>query len=146
MKDIIRTAISHFFIICVCIMFFTALINLLFGAGALLSDNAYPWSYPWIIMLSGFLGALPTLLFYFKKEPTNKQFLVRCIIHYFVLNALIISEGFMISWFDKPLDVLIVWLVITVIYVVVWTVTLLSNRSIKKGVNTALEKFNEDEG
>ena len=63
-----------------------------------------------------------------------------------MLNALIISEGFMISWFDKPLDVLIVWLVITVIYVVVWTVTLLSNRSIKKGVNTALEKFNEDEG
>ena len=139
-KRILKIIISQFFTITVCVMFFTSVVNLFWGFGI-----KYDSSYPWILMLTGLLGALPSLVFIFNKEPTKKKFIFRCVIHYLLLCAIITGEGFLIEWFDNAAEILIVLGEITVVYALVWLATYFSSLSTKKRVNNALEKFNADE-
>lgn len=140
MKDILKMLINQFFMITVSVMFFSSFLNLFVDWGV-----KYDSSYPWVLMLTGLVGTLPSLVFVFKREPTKKQFVIRCIIHYFLLSAVIIGEGILIGWFENVIDVIGVWTELTVVYIIVWLFTYFSNRSIKKGVNDALKKFNENE-
>ena len=63
MREVIKAVITHFFVITVAVMFVISAQNLIIGG----PDYKYPAEYPWVIMLTGLLGALPTFLFYFKK-------------------------------------------------------------------------------
>ena len=139
-KKILKILVNQFFMITVCVMFFTSVVNLFWGYGI-----KYDSSYPWILMLTGFLGALPSLVFVFKKEPTKKQFVFRCIIHYLLLCAIITVEGFLVDWFDDTAEVFFVLGELTVVYALVWLATYFSSLSIKKGINEALQRFNSDE-
>ncbi len=56
MKSIFKLMVSHFFIITVCILFFVSLSNSIAGV------KSYPPDYPWSILLTGFVGALPSSL------------------------------------------------------------------------------------
>ena len=85
-KRILKTLINQFFVITVCVMFFTSVVNLFWGYGIKYDSN-----YPWVLMLTGFLGTLPSLVFIFNKEPTKKQFIIRCVLHYMLLCIIIIS-------------------------------------------------------
>lgn len=140
MKEILKMLVNQFLIVTVSVMFFSSFFNLFVGWGF-----KYDSSYPWVLMLTGLVGTLPSLVLLFKREPTKKQFVIRCIIHYFLLSAAIIGEGVLIGWFENMIDVIGVWGELTIVYIIVWLFTYFSNRSAKKIVNDALKKFNEDE-
>lgn len=136
MKSIFKLVVSHFFIITVCVLFFVSLSNSIVGV------KSYPPDYPWSILLTGFVGALPSFLFYFKNEPTKLRFYVRVVIHFIVLSSLIMSLGFLMGWFSSFAEGLIVFGIFFVIYVFVWIFSNFSNQSIADSINTELSRLN----
>lgn len=137
MKDAIKLVVEHFFMITVGVLFFTSIGNI--GA------ESIPPNYPWMVLLSGIAGAIPTLLFYFRSEPTKKQFIIRVILHFIVIVALIMTLGFVFGWYTNLLEGLIILGVILAVYASVWILSYKLNASQAKNINDALNRINDDE-
>ena len=141
-KDILRLAVSHFFIITVCVMFVVSAANLLFY-----NDFSYSidGTFPWVMMLTGLLGALPTLLYYFPNEPTKKQFYIRVALHYLLINAVILGEGRLLGWFSTVPQMLIIAAMILAVYGLVWLFSSIAEKTQADNINKALQRFNGDD-
>ena len=140
MKDTVKLVISHFFIISTGVLFISSLSNLLFEGNGPLSPEL-----PWEIFLTGILGALPSLLFYFKNEPTKKQFRVRTIIHFIVIETVVMTEGALFEWYGRFADALVLFVVIFAVYLFVWAYSYFMNMHLARDINAALKRFNEDD-
>lgn len=140
MKDTVKLVISHFFIISTGVLFIVSLSNLLFDGNEPLSPEV-----PWQILLTGILGALPTFLFHFKNEPTKTQFKVRTIIHFFVIEAIVMTEGALFEWYESFVGALVFFGVVLAVYLFVWAYSYFMNMNLAKDINAALKKFNEDD-
>ena len=140
MKDTVKLVISHFFIISTGVFFVMSLSNLLFEGNEPLSPEL-----PWEILLTGILGALPSFLFYFKNEPTKKQFRVRTVIHFFVIETVVMTEGALFEWYGSLADALILFVVVLAVYLFVWAYSYFMNLHLARDINTALKRFNEDD-
>lgn len=141
MKDIIKMVIMHFFIITVCVMFVISFINVL-------ANNTFYYltaDFPWVIMLTGLLTALPSILFYFRTEPTKKQFITRVIIHCIFIEGIVMVEGAFFKWYTNPFEVILIFGMIIIVYVLVWFFSYIINLSNAKGINEALKRFNNSE-
>ena len=141
-KDILRLAVSHFFIITVCVMFVVSAANLLFYKDFNYSIDG---TFPWVMMLTGLLGALPTLLYYFPKEPTRKQFYIRVALHYLLINAVILGEGRLLGWFSTVPQMLIIAAMILAVHGLVWLFSSIAEKTQADNINKALQRFNEDD-
>ncbi len=141
-KDILRLAVSHFFIITVCVMFVVSAANLLFYKDFNYSIDG---TFPWVMMLTGLLGALPTLLYYFPKEPTRKQFYIRVALHYLLINAVILGEGRLLGWFSTVPQMLIIAAMILAVYGLVWLFSSIAEKTQADNINKALQHFNGDD-
>ena len=137
MKDAIKLVVEHFFMITVGVLFFTSL--------GFIDAETIPSFYPWMVLLSGIAGAIPTLLFYFRTEPTKKQFIIRVILHFIVIVTLIMTLGFVFGWYTNLLEGLIILGVILAVYASVWFLSYKLNASQAKNINDALNKINDDE-
>ena len=141
-KDILRLAVSHFFIITVCVMFVVSAANLLFYKDFNYSIDG---TFPWVMMLTGLLGALPTLLYYFPKEPTKKQFYIRVALHYLLIYAVILGEGRLLGWFSTVPQMLIIAAMILAVYGLVWLFSIIAEKTLADNINKALQRFNGDD-
>lgn len=140
MKDTVKLVITHFFIISTGVLFISSLSNLLFDGNEPLSPEL-----PWEILLTGILGALPSFLFYFKNEPTKKQFQFRTVIHFIVIETVVMTEGALFKWYGSFIDGLILFAVILAVYLFVWAYSYFMNMHLARDINAALKRFNEDE-
>lgn len=140
MKEIIKMVVMHFFIITVGVLFCTSVSNLL-----VVADYSYPPEYPWTVMLTGVVGAIPTFLFYFKKEPTKKQFYLRAVIHFIIMSTAVMCLGAWLKWYDNFIEALIIFGMIFAVYVFVWFFSYLSNYSVADKINSALEEINDND-
>ena len=141
-KDILRLAVSHFFFFFLCVMFVVSAANLLFYKDFNYSIDG---TFPWVMMLTGLLGALPTLLYYFPKEPTRKQFYIRVALHYLLINAVILGEGRLLGWFSTVPQMLIIAAMILAVYGLVWLFSIIAEKTQADNINKALQRFNEDD-
>lgn len=140
MKDTIKMAISHFFIITVCV---TAAIGI---SNSFVPDHSgYPKEFPLHLLLIGATSALPSLLFYFKKEPTRRQFVIRVILHFCCIMAVVLGEGWLLGWYESVTDMLSVGAVVVIVYLAVWIITRRANKNAADGMNRALKNLNSDE-
>ena len=137
MKDAIKLVVEHFFMITVGVLFFTSL--------GFIGTETIPSFYPWMVLLSSALGSVPTLLFYFKTEPTKKQFIVRVILHFVVIVTLIMTLGFIFSWYTDFFEGLIIFGMILAVYASVWFLSYKLNVSMANNINDALNRLNDDE-
>ena len=140
MKDTVKLVITHFFIISTGVLFIISLSNLLFAG-----SEPLPPELPWQIFLTGILGALPSFLFYFKNEPTKNQFRVRTVIHFIVIETVVMTEGAFFGWYESFIDGLILFAVILAVYLFVWAYSYFMNMHLAKDINAALKRFNEDD-
>lgn len=140
MKDTVKLVISHFFIISTGVFFVMSLSNLLFEGNEPLSPEL-----PWEIFLTGILGALPSFLFSFKNEPTKKQFRVRTVIHFIVIETVVMTEGALFEWYGGLADALVLFVVILAVYLFVWAYSYFMNMHLARDINAALKRFNEDD-
>ena len=140
MKDTVKIVITHFFIISTGVLFIISLSNLLFDGNEPLSPEL-----PWQIFLTGILGALPSFLFYFKNEPTKNQFRVRTVIHFIVIETVVMTEGAFFGWYGNFVGALVLFVVILAVYLFVWVYSYFMNMHLAKDINAALKRFNEDD-
>ena len=141
-KSMARVIIMQFFIITVCAMFVIAASNTLFSGGLNYPIDA---SFPWVMMLTGVLGSLPSLLFFFRNEPTKKQFYIRVIIHFFAIEAVILIEGRSLGWYSTFGNMLIIAAMVLAVYALVWVFSYISEKTLAVNINKALQNFNNDE-
>ena len=141
-KSMARVIIMQFFIITVCAMFVIAASNTLFSGGLNYPIDA---SFPWVMMLTGVLGSLPSLLFFFRNEPTKKQFYIRVIIHFFAIEAVILIEGRILGWYSTFGNMLIIAAMVLAVYALVWVFSYISEKTLAVNINKALQNFNNDE-
>lgn len=139
LKDIAKLVVTHFFIITVGVLFITSLSNLIEG------NKTIPSELPWQIILTGIIGAVPSFIFYFKKEPTKKQFRIRCIIHFIVIETLVMTEGALFCWYEEFLEAMVMFSIILLIYIFVWVYSYLMNLTLANDINNALKRINENE-
>ena len=140
LKDSVKMVISHFFIITVCVTTVIGITNL-FSA----DFQGYPKEFPLHMLLVGATSALPSFLFYFKKEPTRKQFILRIVLHFCCIEAVVLGEGWLLNWYDAPADMAIVAGCVVLVYLAVWFITARSNNKVEHGINEALKNINQDE-
>ncbi len=139
MKEDIKVLINNFLIITVGILLFTSVYNLIIGC------MEYSVVFPFQILFTGFLCSLPTLLFKFKTEPTKKQFFVRVFVHFVVIAAIVLLEGWWLEWYKSFAEGLIVFFIFLLVYLLAWGYTAFMNISEAKKINEALREFNEEE-
>lgn len=140
MKDTVKIVITHFFIISTGVLFIISLSNLLFDGNEPLSSEL-----PWQIFLTGILGALPSFLFYFKNEPTKNQFRLRTVIHFIVIEAVVMTEGALFGWYGNFVGALVHFVAIIAVYLFVWVYSYFMNMHLARDINAALKRFNEDD-
>lgn len=139
MKDTLKMVLSHFFVICVSVMFFTSISNLVCG------NKTLPIEYPFQILINGVLTAPPSLLFYFKKEPTKKQFYTRLIIHFFIIEAIVMTEGVVFRWYGNIAEAVTVAIIVILVYAIVFSYTMFSDKAVARKINDKLKKFQDRE-
>lgn len=139
MRDTIKLVITHFFIITVGALFVTSISDLIEG------NKMIPAELPWLILLTGIITALPSFLFCFKKEPSKRQFLVRCVLHFFVIEAIVMFEGRLFGWYSEFLGGIILFCMVLFVYILVWTYSYFVNRTLANDINCALKRINENE-
>ena len=140
MKDTIKMVISHFFIITVCVTAAIGISNM-FVPG----QQGYPKEFPLHLLLVGSTSALPSFLFYFKGEPTRRQFIIRIILHFICIMGVVLGEGYFLGWYGSALDMAIVAGLVVLVYAAVWIITMRSNTKAEQGINEALKRFNTDD-
>lgn len=139
MKDIIKLVVTHFFVITVSVLFVISLADTLSGV------KSFPVDYPWMIIITGIITALPSFLFYFKTEPTKKQFKFRFRIHFVIIESIVMVEGYLLGWYTDLLWGIIIFLMVLLVYAIVCIYTFATHWSAAKDINKALERFNEME-
>lgn len=139
MKDAIKLVIMHFFIITVAVLFVISLANTLAGA------KYYTADYPWGIMLVGAITALPSLIFYSRKELNSKQIKIRFVIHFFVVAAIVMTTGYLCQWYTTIGYAVIVFLMYVFVYAIVLAYSYFIQYRTAYSINEALKNFNADE-
>lgn len=139
MKEMIKLVVTHFFIITVSMMFVICAANTVVGV------KEYPAYFPWQIMFTGFLTALPSFMFYFKEEPSKKQFLFRTAIHFILIEFIVLIEGKLVGWYSTPGYALIMFFMIAFVYIIVFLYSYFVLKGTADSINKALEEYNSDE-
>lgn len=140
MKDTLKMVISHFFIITACVTAAIGVSNY-FAPGF----EGYPKEFPLHMLLVGATSALPSFLFYFKKEPSRKQFIIRLILHFICIMAVVLGEGLLLGWYENLVEMAVIAGIVVLVYIAVWIITMRSNSAAERGINEALKNINNDE-
>lgn len=142
LKPIMKMLVSLFLMTTVCVMLVSSLLNLIIGNVVLCRDAE---SYPWIAMLTGLIGTIPSLLLYFKDEPSKAKFYRHVILHFIMTEALILAEGALLKWYDDFRGAAILFIAIFIVYALVWLLNVLLNKTAADDINKALQNINHDE-
>ena len=110
LRGFLRQCAMQFFIITTCVTLATAIMGPVFMPGRLFGFNAF-----YSPLLAGFLGTLPSLVLYSRKELDLKRTILRKALHLLVLEAIL--TGF--AWLngnitDAPKALLFILMVLAV--------------------------------
>ena len=139
LKEIIKEVIKDFFIITVAMLFVVSLAN------SIALIEYYPPYFPWVVMGTGAVTSIPTLLFYFKEEPTKLQARIRIVIHFCLIQAIVMTEGFLLGWYKNFPMAFLVFAMVTAVYLLTFLFSYITRTSTAKSINESLKKFNADE-
>lgn len=138
LKATIKMIVSHFFVICVAVMFFTSILYLSLGYKLL------PIYYPFQILLTGLITSLPSALFYFRSEPSKKQYYLRFFIHFCLIEAIVMTEGGLMGWYGDISEAIVVFVIVILVYAAVVLYSRLEDAHTAKNINDALDKFHKE--
>lgn len=139
MKETIRFVIMNFFIITVGVLFVISLATTLSGV------EYYPAEYPWMVMLTGLLTALPAFIYHEKRAISKKQLILRFIIHFTVTGAIVMFLGYIWKWYESFGYAVLVFLMYVFVYAIVSAYSYFIQYRDAQSINKALERFNADE-
>lgn len=137
LKEIIKEVIKDFFIITVAMLFVVSLAN------SIALIEYYPSYFPWVVMGTGAVTSIPTLLFYFKEEPTKLQARIRIVIHFCLIQAIVMTEGFLLGWYKNFPMALLVFAMITAVYLLTFLFSYITRTSTAKSINESLKNLTQ---
>lgn len=109
------------------------------------NDLKFEWYYPMSILLTGFLCALPTLLFYLKDDK-EAQFEKKMIaVHFVLLYMIIAASGRIFGWYSDIKGLVSVFITYVIIYVAVWSGSLWFMKMDDNKINEALKEIQDKE-
>lgn len=133
--------LKWFFYITTCVLFVCAA-NVQFSGG-----DAVPTSTLWQIMLSGFVTSLVTVVFRPAEQDGGRRAMIKIIIHYIALCAVMILFGCWFGWMSLNVQgIIMMVLSVAIVYFLVYFAAYWLDRKQAEEINKKLKrKYSEDE-
>lgn len=124
----------------------TAFIVTIVGITFLFDPKEYIPGYVLVqIALVGFLSTLPSVVFISKEEYTKKSYIIRTIIHFILLNIIVLSVGYAFDFYNSLIGGISVFITILIIYVIVTVSQLVFNKNEADKINKILLGTRDEE-
>lgn len=115
MHEIIRKILQQFPVIylgaMICTMIYCAIFD---------SDSVFTISYFAWMMLFSLLGAIPSLVFYTKKELSESKMRIRLVIHFVIIEVELLIMGYWLKLYHTFVQGCFFFLLICGVYAFVW--------------------------
>jgi len=105
----------------------------------------FQWYHPVSILIAGVVCSLPTLFLWTEKELPRKRYIVRIILHFLALLAIVMGLGWIFHWYTMWIGALFIAGEFVFVYVFVWCVTTWIGRVEGKNINNALDGIRDEE-
>ncbi|RXE60587.1 DUF3021 family protein [Acetivibrio mesophilus] len=103
------------------------------------------WYHPLSVLVAGFVCAIPTLLLMNYGEWSRKIFIIKLIIHMFLLYGIVVLMGYIFSWYTRWDGFLFVTIGYFLVYLFVWIASIWIGKQDEKKINKALEAIRDEE-
>jgi len=113
LKEIIQRVMYSFFVIFTCSAIVMSVCMLLVGYSSIFVGNFY------ILLCLALLTSVARFIFYSKKELNKRQMLIRNIIHFCVIQAIVMSAATFMGWvlWQDPISVFLMIGLVTLVYI-----------------------------
>ncbi len=127
--NLFSSMVRDYFIIFTAIILVTALLN---------PSHAFTFREILLSALFALAGDLPALVYYTRKELSYKSKCIRTVVHFVLLEAVIITFGNVMGQVSEVRESVLLALEVLLIYVLVIFVTWLIDRKTAKDINQQL--------
>lgn len=139
--DYIKNLIKDYFIIFAIIVIFITILRQIF------SPNEYfELKDIYIYMICALAGDLPSLIFYSPKEISEKEMRLRRIIHFMVLETILLTLANVTGWVNGILNTIIFALQIAIIYGLVRFLSWRDDKKAALRINEKLKAMKDEIG
>lgn len=138
LKHFIKEFIRNYFIIFAVIVIVITLLRQIFSPGAY-----FELTDIFIYMICALVADLPSMIFYSKKEISEKEMRLRRIIHFVILEAVLLTLANVMGWVTGGLNTFLFALQIGVIYMLVRSFSWLDDRRAARKINEKLKEMKE---
>jgi len=110
-------------------------------------DATMSFALLWQIIALAAVCALGNLFFYAKNELSKQRIIIRYILHYFYINAVILVGGNFFDWVDLKFsfDIFILWLIILCNYSLIIFFMFHMDSKLAEDMNRRLRKYRKEE-
>ena len=126
LKEIIKEVIKDFFIITVAMLFVVSLAN------SIALIEYYPPLFSVGCNGNRCGNFNSDSAFYFKEEPTKLQARIRIVIHFCLIQAIVMTEGFLLGWYKNFPMALLVFAMVTAVYLLTFLFSYITRTSTAK--------------
>lgn len=108
-------------------------------------EISWQWFIPLSIVFTGFLCAIPSVIFLDDEDPFHLHISLKITLHFFAILGVVSLCGWLFGWYS----VLSEWFAIAVMYVIiyafVWAATFWLGKSDENKINSALNDIRDEE-
>ena len=117
--------------------------------GFFVERQGYEFALGWedliMIVVTGLICAIPSLIWLTEEELTRKQFLIRLIGHCLILYGMVSGIGYVAHWYRGPKEFAFVSVIYFLVYLFVWVVSYWSGWRNQEQINQALKEIQDKE-
>lgn len=139
LSGFIKKTVLNFFLIFALIVIGTTIVRQ-FTPG----DRSIPFSDIYTFLFCALAGDLPSFILYSRKELTKKQTRIRMIIHFIVLEAVLITLGNITGWVNDWLQSVVFFVDIAIIYLIVCLFSYNNDRLAARKINEKLKEMKKE--
>lgn len=101
--------------------------------------------FRWMILFS-LAGDATQLVFYSKKVLTERQFLVRTVIHFILLETILMTFAGFLQFYESPLEAVSFFVIVFLVYLMVKLLTFKRGSKEAEAINQRIQEINEKGG
>ena len=138
LSDIIKKLIRNYFIIFSIIVISNTVLRQIFSPNEYIELKSI-----YIYMICSLVGDLPILIFYSQKEISEKQMRVRILIHFVVLEVVLLTLGNVMDLVKGNLNTILFAVQIAVVYGFVRFLSWMDDRKTANRINEKLREMKD---
>lgn len=103
------------------------------------------WEDLLMIVVTGLICAIPSLIWLTEEEMTRGQFIIRLIGHCLLLYGIVAGIGYVAHWYSEPKEFAFVSVIYFLVYLFVWLVSYWNGWRNQERINQALKDIQDQE-